>query len=190
MGEKPMRTSHYGLVLVLAWVVGAWGVARPARAEGAEGQGEKAKICVGTFDSRAVAVAHTRTESFGQAVQKLMDEYKKAEKAGDQQKMKELKAEGKAGQERVHQQGFGTASVANILAEIKDQLPEIAKKAGVDVIVSKWDITYQSPSAEFVDVTDEIIKPFKPNEKTLKIIEDLRKRPPVSLEELKNHTDQ
>jgi hypothetical protein len=184
-----MRSSQHGLALILALVVGTWSTGRFARAEGADGQPERARVRVGTFDSRAVAVAYTRTESFGQSVKKLMDEGKKAEAAGDQEKIKELKAAGRAGQDLIHQQGFGTASVANILDTIKDQLPDIAQKAGVDVIVSKWDITYQTPSAEFVDVTHEMIKPFKPNEKTLKIIEDLLKHPPVSAEELKKHVD-
>jgi hypothetical protein len=50
-------------------------------------------------------------------------------------------------------------------------------------------MVYQSPDAEFVDVTDQLVKLFKPDEKTLKIGEDLRKIPPISLEEARNIKD-
>ena len=38
-----------------------------------------------------------------------------------------------------HRQGFSTAPVDEILEHIKDDLPKIAKKAGVGSIISKWD---------------------------------------------------
>ena len=36
-------------------------------------------------------------------------------------------------------QGFSTAPVTNILEQIKDKLPAINNKAGVSVLLSKWD---------------------------------------------------
>ena len=79
---------------------------------------------------------------------------------------------GQAGQTKLHMQGFSTASVSEYLEHIKDKIPAIAKQAGVDVIVSKWDLAYQSPDAEFVDVTDLMVKPFNPSEKVLKMVEE------------------
>jgi len=146
---------------------------------------EAKKLRVGTFDSRAVTAAYVGSEKFNRRIQQLMEEHKKAKAAGDAEKVKQLEAEGKAQQDRIHQQGFSTASVADILDQIKGELPAIAKEAGVEVIVSKWDVAYSVPSAGFVDVTDLIIKPFSPNERTRRIVKELSKQPPIPLEKLK-----
>ena len=74
-----------------------------------------------------------------------------------------LDALGPAMQKRLHEQGFGTAPVDDIIARIEDKLPDIAKEAGVDVIVSKWTLTYRSPAAKFVDVTGLIAAEFDPD---------------------------
>jgi hypothetical protein len=79
--------------------------------------------------------------------------------------------------------------VDNILETIKAKIPEIAKQADVDVIVSKWDIVYQRSGVGFVDVTHLMVKPFDPDEKTLKIIQETQKQDPVPLEKLKKHDD-
>jgi hypothetical protein len=63
-------------------------------------------------------------------------------------------------------------------------LPAIAQAAGVQLIVSKWDIAYQSPEAELIDLTAEIIKPFQPSDRTLKTIEELKKLAPLSDDQL------
>ena len=119
-----------------------------------------------------------------------MAAHKKAKAAGDEEKAKKLEVQGQAGQKRVHRQGFGTAPVDDILQRIKDKLPAIAKKSSVDVIVSKWAVTYSAPNAQFVDVTDQIIEPFKPSEKTKRAIRELLDKPPVPLEEIERHHDQ
>jgi hypothetical protein len=150
----------------------------------------KANLRVGTFDSRAVAIAWVRSEAFDRQLKKKIHEEKQAEAAGDRETVEKLKAEGRAGQEQVHLQGFGGASVADILEKIKDQIPALAQEAGVDVIVSKWDLVYQVPGAEFVDVTALMIRPFRPNAKARPInLKELEKTPLVPLDELKKHKD-
>ena len=114
-------------------------------------------------------------------------EHGKAKAAGDEKRVKELEAEGKAQQELLHKQGFSTWPVDNILDQIKGEIPEIAKQAGVDVIISKWDIVYQGSGVEFIDVTDLMVKQFNPDEETLKVLKELQKHAPVSLEEIKEH---
>jgi hypothetical protein len=174
-----MKLSQFALVLALA--VGSWSLCDSVRADAPT----KGTVRVGTFDSRAVAVAYFRSESFSKFLKETMKSHQEAKAAGNDAKAKQLESDMKAAQERAHFQGFGTASVANILEQIKDQLPAIAKEAGVDVLISKWDIAYQAPSVEFVDVTDRMVKPFKPNEKTLQVIQELKKHAPISPEELK-----
>ena len=76
------------------------------------------------------------------------------------------------------------------MAKIKEQLPAVAKQAGVDVIVSKWSLAYRSPDAQFVDVTEPLAKLFQPDGATLKMIRELPKHPPLSAEELKKHENE
>jgi len=182
-----MRTTKTVLALVL--VIGSCVIYSMVQAENPESKTTKTKLRVGTFDSRAIAMAYVNTDDFKQALHKLKDEYKKAMADGDEKKAKELGAKGEAQQRLLHTQGFSTASVGEYLEHVKDKIPAVAKEVGVDVIVSKWDMVYQSPDAEFVDVTDQLVKLFNPDEKTLKIGEDLRKIPPISLEEARNIKD-
>ena len=106
-------------------------------------------------------------------------------------KIKELEAWGPAQQAKLHKQGFGTAPVQDLLKHIKGDIPKIAKEAGVDIIISKWDVVYQNPSIELVDITNEIVKPFNPSEKTLKSIRSIQTHPPVAEEVLeKMHVEE
>jgi Skp family chaperone for outer membrane proteins len=182
-----MRTIK--TILALGLVIGSCVIYSMVWAQTPDTKPEQAKLRVGTFDSRAIALAYARTEEFNRGVKQLMEEGKKAKAEGNAKKLKELEAKGKAGQQKLHMQGFSTASVNEYLAHIKDQIPAVAKEAGVDVIVSKWDVVYQSPSAEFVDVTNLMVKPFHPNETTLKTIEELKKHKPISLDEAENIND-
>jgi hypothetical protein len=133
--------------------------------------------------------AYAASEAHNAYVRRLMEEHKKAKAEGDAEKVKKLEAEGQAQQDRLHAQGFCAAPVDNILDQIKDQLPAIAREAGVDLIVSKWAITYRAKDAASVDVTERIIKPFHPSERTKRIVQDLQKQAPIPLEELKKHKD-
>ena len=139
---------------------------------------------VGVFDSRAVVVAFAASDIHNKELKAKMAERDKAKAASDTERLSELEAWGSAHQEKFHRQGFGTASVDDILIHIKDDLPEIAKATGVDIIVSKWDVVYSTKDADVVDITDEIVKPFKPTAKTLKSIKSLRKQKPLTDKEL------
>jgi hypothetical protein len=159
------------------------------RAEDPAAKTKPAKLRVGTFDSRAIVIAYGRSADFNQRIRKLKADRDKAKADGDQKKALELEEQGRSGQQMFHMQGFSTASVNDILEHIKDKLPEIAKQAGVAMIVSKWDIAYQSPDAELVDITDLMVKPFSPDEKTLKTISELQKHAPIPLQEAMNIKD-
>ena len=168
-----MKTVKTILVLVLA-IAGSYLICSMVRADDPVAKAKKANLRVGTFDSRAIAIAFGNTEEFQKSIMKLKEEHNKAKAEGNEKKAKELETEGWAEQQKLHMQGFSTASVSEYLEHIKDKVPAIAQQAGVDVIVSKWDLVYQSPDAEFVDVTDLLVKPFNPNEKVLKWIESLK----------------
>jgi hypothetical protein len=149
---------------------------------------ENPTIVVGTFDSRAVAVAYIHSDAFTDylVAQKadVAQVIERAKMAGDKELVAGLDALGPAMQKRLHEQGFGTAPVDDIIARIEDKLPGIAKEAGVDVIVSKWTLTYRSPAAKFVDVTGLIAAEFDPDERTLKLIESIVETEPIPLDEI------
>ena len=185
-----MKTQKYVLSILLAvLLIVPFNLWAQEKEIPMEGKTSKSILRVGTFDSRALAMAYYRTAEFVQYMQELRAEHEKAKAAGDEKRVKELEVKGSAQQELIHKQGFSTWPVDNILEKIKGKIPEIAKQADVNVIVCKWDIVYQQNGVEFIDVTDLMVNPFNPDEATLKIIKDIQKLDPVPLEELKNHQD-
>ena len=150
------------------------------------------KIRVGTYDSRFVALAYYRSDqgsAFMREFQgKMNADLDKAKKEKDEKHVKELEAMGPAMQNLMHQQVFGNLSIPNVLKTINDRLPELAKKADVSLIVSKWDIRCQSSDIECVDITGQIIELFHPSEEILKMIEGYSKqaKEPVPIERLLN----
>jgi hypothetical protein len=146
---------------------------------------------VGTYDSRAVAVAYTRSPQFAELLKGLRGDIDgaigRAKAAGDADLVAALEAIGPGMQQRAHLQGFGGAPVDAILARLADRLPAIAQRAGVDVIVSRWALDWQAPGVQFVDVTGLIAAEFQPTAQTLEVIEQLRDKPLVPLDELRKH---
>lgn len=118
-------------------------------------------VIVGTFDSRAVMFA-----------------YGSASRAGRMPHIEVSKP-------IEFRQGFGKGDVSEYLDYIRDEIPKIAKKAGVDVIVSKWAVEYHDPNAIFVDVTEALIQPFEPSKEALEMIKDLKKTPPGSEKQIR-----
>ncbi len=150
-------------------------------------------VVVGTFDSRAVLFAYVGSDEFKDYLSAQKADVgrvlERAKAAGDEELVAKLDALGPALQKRIHEQGFGTAPVDDIIARIKDKLPGIAKKARVDVIVSKWTLTYRNPAAKFVDVTDLLVAEFDPSEETLQGIREIVAKEPVRLDQLKHGKD-
>ena len=114
------------------------------------------KVRVGTFDSRAIAMAH-----FGKMIKdgwlrRLYAEHEKAKAAGNEKLVKQLETKGQDAQRQLHMQMFGTAPVDEAWEEIRKDMSNVARSAGVDVILSVHDVVYKSTSAEFVDITEAI----------------------------------
>ena len=143
-----------------------------------------APVCIGIYDSRAVAYAHFWSESYQGKLKEQMAAARAAEQAGDTVRFQELDAALRQMQDQLHRQVFSTAPADEALAALKGQIPEIEKQAGVTVLVSKWDeaALKKHPHAEQVDVTGQLVREFKPTEKQLKVIADLQKQKPLPLE--------
>jgi hypothetical protein len=166
------------LIVVMACAV--FGIAKPVKKS-------KPLVCVGIFDSRAVACAWGRSKVFQKQIRDMRAEHKKAEAEGNTKRMSELEKEAPKRQDRMHKQVFGNEPIDDVLKKIEKNLPEIAKSAGVDMIVSKWEIAYQKKSAKFVNVTWEMVNLLEPDEETVKVIRQLIKQKPVPSEELEMH---
>jgi hypothetical protein len=168
-------------IAVLVVCLALWAVSAPA----GEGVPRQAGVRIGIYDSRAIAVAFVGSEvwmaSVGKQLAAMKAEYDDAKAQGNQQRVKELEAEGKAGQALLHKQGFGTTPVDDILKHIGNKAPEIAKAAGVGPIISKWDkvALAKYESAEKVDITMALVNAFHPTDRQLKFAIDIQKRPPV-----------
>lgn len=182
--------SRSGLAILLTAVV-ALGltIPRAARAQTRTNEDAHNKVTVGTFDSRAVAVAYYRSAAFRQRLKELQAELTKAKADGNTELAEQLSAKGPTMQELAHKQTFSTWPIREILAEVKSKLPTIAQSAKVDVIVSKWNVAYQRDDIKPVDVTIAITELFQPDAKTRKIIGEVADHEPLTLEEIDKHHD-
>jgi hypothetical protein len=175
--------DRFGRVLVLgallATVLGVGFVS----ASGPEKQAGKLRI--GTYDSRAIAVAFAHSEYM--PVAGKMRELDEAKAAGDTERVKELEAWFPAYQRELHRMGFCRVPVDDLLKPIQDRLAGVALQAGVDAIV--FDCNYSSPDAEVVDVTRDLVSLYDPDDEVWRIVDELVKIAPISLEEMEKHHD-
>jgi hypothetical protein len=144
----------------------------------------QATMRVGTYDSRAVALAYYNSAAQRQAAQDMQAGYQRAKAASDERKIKEFEAAGPARQELMHQQVFSSCTISNVIREIENSIPAVARDARVVLMVSKWDLTYHDPSVEYVDVTMQLVRLFNPEEKVMKWIEEMKARPPIPIDKL------
>ena len=161
------------------------GAAAPVRTSSAKVA--VAPIKVGVYDSRCIAVAYAASDYHESAMAELKKRHDAALAANDAAVGKAIEAEGQAMQDRMHEQAFGAAPVDEYLEPVKAELPKIAEKMGVDIIVSKWAIDYQNNDACFVDVTDAMVALYDPDMKTLKSVQAARNHPPMPREKVQTH---
>jgi hypothetical protein len=141
-----------------------------------------AKVRIGVYDPRAVAIVYANSAPFKQKLRAKHQELDAAKAANDQAKIKELEAWGADQQVRLHLQGFAAAPVDDLMADVKGQLPDVAAAADVQSIGLRPD--FVAPGVEIVDVTDELVKLWSPDAKTLKIIAQLKTIAPLPIEQI------
>jgi hypothetical protein len=142
-------------------------------------------VLVGIYDNRAIAVAYAA--SAHNPVGARMQEYEAAKLAGDAARMQELEAWGQKHQRQLHRQGFGRVPVDDLLACVRDGLPEVARAAGVDAIT--WSCAYAAPGVEVVDVTHRIVALFDPSPATLRTISQMKGVEPLDLDAIEAQRD-
>ena len=171
--------------VIVAIAIGIWG--STVHAQDTHAGTVDTAIVVGTFDSRAVATAYMRSDKFKEIIRELKLERMEAKEAGDEERAAELEAQGSEMQRHAHLQVFGNAPISNVLKVIEGELAGVAAKAGADVMVSKWRLAYAGPKANFVDVTDQLVMLFEPDEETLNVIAQIKDTDPIPAEQLKKH---
>ena len=135
---------------------------------------------IGVYDSRAVAVAYVGSTSQVEKMKALTAQMKKARAAGDTNQMARLETEGRAWQSTLHQQGFGTAPVDDLLAVIAGDVSTIREAVGVTCLISKWNEAEleRHPRAERIDVTMLLVDAFHPTEKQRQRALEIQKTKP------------
>ena len=144
-----------------------------------------AKLRVGTYDNRAIAIAYGNSKF--NLVNEKITQLDAAKAAGDKKRIKELEEWGPRHQRQLHRQGFGRVPVTDLLEHVRDRLPEVAQKTGVDVIA--FECNYLGPGVEEVDITMELAMLFNPSRKALGWIEDMKDVEPLDLDEIEKHHD-
>ena len=147
-------------------------------------QQETGKLRIGTFDSRCVATAYGRSADFMKEIDVLKNEVAKAKENGNEELAKELEQQGSTKQVLMHQQVFSNGSINNILEKMKDKLPTLAKENNVKMILSKWEIPFADETFEYVDITDQLVKFFNPDDATQKIIDEIKAMEPIPIEKI------
>lgn len=179
------RMTLLGLVVVAAGLL--YTLSLNATQEAAA---KRKLLRIGVYDSRAITVAFAPSQYNENVMVRKSREKKEAEAKGDQAKAQEIERWMTYYSIKLHGQGFATLPVHDLLECVKDKLPQVAKEAGVDVIVSKWEFDYLATDAEVVDITERLVRlyyPSSPAEKTLATIQQMTKIKPMSLEEVILH---
>ena len=148
------------------------------------------KIRIGTFDSRAVAIANFGKVIADGKIEKLYSDAEKAKKAGDTELYEQLSEKGQNLQKQYHFQAFGTADVDEIVEDIESDIKKIAKDSNLDIVVSKFDIVYKKSSIKTVDITMQIVDLFDPDERTMEYVKSIMDKKPVDRKTLEkmDHT--
>ncbi len=140
---------------------------------------------IGTYDSRIVTLAWSRGDLFKQYMTSFGQQSDSAKKANDSVRIKELSVHAMMFQHLLHQMVFSSGSIGFIMEKVKDKLPELAKKSGVSLILSKWELTYfKDTEIEVVDLTKPVYMLFEPKEDIEKMAAEMDKIEPVPLNEL------
>jgi hypothetical protein len=141
------------------------------------------KTRIGIYDNRAITLAYVGSRF--NPVEEKRREHAKAKAAGDQAKVKELEEWGPKFQRQLHFQGFGRAPVDDLLEPVKEQLAKLARDKKLAAVTMSCNFTGEQ--VELVDITDDLVKLYDPDEHTLQAVREIRKTKPVNLAELKDN---
>ena len=145
------------------------------------GFSSRANMRIGTYDSRAVAIAFGNSSEGMQFVSNLRAEMMKAREAGNDSLVRHI--ENKAGvyQKLNHLRAFSIGSVSEILQNHEAEVAAVAEEAGVQALVSKFELIYTGMGVDTVDVTLALTRIFKPSEQVQKWISGVPNQKPLPM---------
>ena len=173
--------SRFLCMATAVWIAALTGAVGAQTASSVPAPAPAQKVRIGVFDSRMVALAYYNSDEHRKFTQDLMAQLKAAKAANDTARISDLEFRGPALQNLMHYQVFSNASIPNVMDKLAPELPRVAAEARVPVIVSKWDVAFHDPDVEYVDVTDALVRAFKPNEKVQKWVDEGRTKAPIPL---------
>lgn len=138
---------------------------------------------IGTYDSRAVALAWYNSAEGRSDLASLHAALRDAKARNDAARITELEALGPARQQLMHQQVFSNGSILNLAPALASRIEAAAKAAGAPIAVSRWEVAWSDPSIERVDLTDAIVNAIAPDAKALRWIADMKTKDPLPLAE-------
>jgi hypothetical protein len=137
------------------------------------------KVRIGTYDSRAIAMAYVASKFQIKDVAEKKAELDRAKAAGDEQRVREALRWGKDRQRQLHIQGFGRAVVADLLKPVEKGVAQVAASQKLVAVTSECD--FHAEDVELVDVTDELVALYDPSPRTLQHVKEIRKVDPIPL---------
>lgn len=163
--------------LVVAVGVGSLGVksvGRPPAAAAAAKPVANVVVRVGVYDSRAIAVAYSRSAGWNDVLTEKMKEREAAQAAGDKKKVADLEAWGRSRQTMAHLAVFSGVPMDDALLneKVAAGMKEVGAKRGLSAIVRRTE--WVAAGVEVVDVTDDLVDLFDPDDRVLKIVEGLK----------------
>ncbi|HUO09472.1 MAG TPA: hypothetical protein VM008_14280 [Phycisphaerae bacterium] len=170
MGKK--RVAFFTAVAVLVGILPA--LCAPT------GTMPAAKVRVGTYNTRMVALAYWRSAEGMKVIGATVNDAMAAKKAGEKEKAAELEKKAKDLQRRLHNEVFGNSPIPEVTEAMKSALNEVAQAKDVVAIVPE--VAYAGDSVDVVDVTEEIVAKCKPTEQTRRVLNELPKHPPAEME--------
>jgi hypothetical protein len=139
------------------------------------------KVRIGVFDSRGIAIAYSQSAAFQQQMREFQAQGQKAKASNDAKLLSELEAKAQTQQALLHLQGFSIGSVSEILANYQADVAAVAKQANVSAIVSQFELAYQDPSVETVDVTEALVKKINGSPRMPAMLASLKTNKPLSM---------
>ncbi len=141
-----------------------------------------ARIRVGVYDSRAVALAYCGGQRHEAEIARLDQVLKAARESGDAGSIRKADRAVWEARMRLHRQGFSTHPVDDILDGMPEDLERIRREAGVGVLVSRWDRRglRSCKNAEQVDVTEQLVQTLTTVERKRRQAMEITRRRPIS----------
>jgi hypothetical protein len=140
---------------------------------------QTAKVRIGTFDSRLIALAYYGSKDYEKVVADFDKSYKDATLKKDSAVIKKLLVKGPVMERLMHDRIYGKGTINDILDNYKEKITAIAKSQNVILAVSKWEVQYKTPNVEFIDLTWKIMDIFNPSNQIIQWAKNGEKELPI-----------